>query len=172
MSFKSLQLSVSSVSLSSTGSHSEDWDRMPDLNGSEPSSSIHYPDSTTTPRSSLVFPSDPDSTPKRSSASQGTTNASGAQTGRTHTKGKRSLSELMQLHAEKGTESTLSVEEVSRVAEVLGQWINAESSPYEGEDDFFASSQDALDLSSRTTSSQTSDATRQHGQRESNPVSG
>lgn len=98
-------------------------------------------------------------------------------------KGKRSLSELLRLHAEKGTDVKFSAEEALRVADVLGQWvrirysdiyilfrmnhfcsygyyarpyarslitaflqINSGSSPYEGEDDFFARSQDDLSL--------------------------
>ncbi|KAI0305148.1 hypothetical protein B0F90DRAFT_1815394 [Multifurca ochricompacta] len=51
--------------------------------------------------------------------------------------GKRTLSELLKLHAEKGTDVHFTTEEATRLEEVLGQWINASSSPYEGEDDFF-----------------------------------
>ena len=36
----------------------------------------------------------------------------------------RSLSELMRLHAEKGTDVTFSAEEASRVADVLKQWVS------------------------------------------------
>lgn len=37
--------------------------------------------------------------------------------------GKRTLSELLKLHAEKGTDVHFSVEEASRLEEVLGQWV-------------------------------------------------
>lgn len=38
-------------------------------------------------------------------------------------KGKRTLSELLKLHAEKGTDVNFTAEEATRVAEVLGQWV-------------------------------------------------
>ncbi|TFY80176.1 hypothetical protein EWM64_g3833 [Hericium alpestre] len=63
---------------------------------------------------------------------------------------KRTLSELLKLHAEKGTDVNFTQEEASRVAEVLGQWINSGSSPYEGEDDFFSRSQDDSNLARRS----------------------
>ncbi|KAA1473023.1 hypothetical protein DENSPDRAFT_779311 [Dentipellis sp. KUC8613] len=65
-------------------------------------------------------------------------------------RGKRTLSELLKLHAEKGTDPNFSPEEAARVAEVLGQWINSGQSPYEGEDDFFSRSQDDSSLSRRS----------------------
>jgi len=63
---------------------------------------------------------------------------------------KRTLSELLRLHSEKGSNGRFSAEEASRIADVLGQWINASSSPYEGEDDFFSrpQSQDDIKLTS------------------------
>ncbi|KAJ4485441.1 hypothetical protein J3R30DRAFT_3696796 [Lentinula aciculospora] len=79
---------------------------------------------------------------------------------------KRSLSELLRLHSEKGTECRFSPEEAARVAEVLGQWINASSSPYEDEDDFFTKgSQDDISLPKRSPSA-LSDS-RPRGQSES-----
>ena len=39
-------------------------------------------------------------------------------------KAKRTLSELLKLHAEKGTDPSFTPEEASRVAEVLGQWVS------------------------------------------------
>jgi len=48
------------------------------------------------------------------------------------------LSELLRLYAEKGTDCQFSQEEATRIADVLGQWINSGSSPYEAEDDFFS----------------------------------
>ncbi|KAI9458859.1 hypothetical protein BJY52DRAFT_1267548 [Lactarius psammicola] len=67
--------------------------------------------------------------------------------------GKRTLSELLKLHAEKGTDVHFSAEEAARLEEVLGQWINSGPSPYEGEDDeFFTRSQDgAVVLSHRSS---------------------
>ncbi|KAH9990967.1 hypothetical protein BJV74DRAFT_757650, partial [Russula compacta] len=56
--------------------------------------------------------------------------------------GKRTLSELLKLHAEKGTNVHFTTEEAARLEEVLGQWINSSSSPYEGEDEFFTRSHD------------------------------
>ncbi|CAK5272034.1 unnamed protein product [Mycena citricolor] len=124
------ELSLSKLSLHSNGSQSElDWDRSISVEGSMPpspgGSKPHI-----TPRNSILFPAngddDQDATPGRGKP------------------GKRSLSELMRLHAEKGTDCTFSPEEAARVADVLRDWINAGSSPYEGEDDFF--SRDDLDV--------------------------
>ncbi len=43
--------------------------------------------------------------------------------------GKRTLSELLKLHAEKGTDVHFSVEEAARLEEVLGQWVSVARSP-------------------------------------------
>ncbi|KZT10500.1 uncharacterized protein LAESUDRAFT_721875 [Laetiporus sulphureus 93-53] len=51
--------------------------------------------------------------------------------------GKRTLPELLRLHAEKGKDVMFSPTEVRSLAEVLGKWINSGPSPYESEDDFF-----------------------------------
>ncbi|KIY63973.1 hypothetical protein CYLTODRAFT_359157, partial [Cylindrobasidium torrendii FP15055 ss-10] len=67
--------------------------------------------------------------------------------------GKRTLSELLRIHAEKGTEVKFTQEEANRLGDVLGQWINAGSSPYEGEDDFF--SKDDLSTLTRNGSADT-----------------
>lgn len=68
----------------------------------------------TTPRNSVIFPAeDAERTPGRGVAS----------------KSGRTLSELLKLHAmEKGGEGRFSQEEVSRVAEVLGQWVSSRAS--------------------------------------------
>jgi hypothetical protein len=147
--------SVSTLSLSSSSSQ-EDWDRS--------SFDINSNASTTTPRNSVLFPADGghDQTPGRPLSPK----PDGS--------GKRSISELLRIHAEKGTNVKFSAEEASRVAEVLGQWvirtsfaaafelsgrlvfqthafspyqINSESSPYEAEDDFFSRSKDHLSSS-------------------------
>lgn len=39
-------------------------------------------------------------------------------------RGKRTLSELLKLHAAKGSDSNFSAEEATRVADVLGQWVS------------------------------------------------
>ncbi|KAK7042968.1 hypothetical protein VNI00_008705 [Paramarasmius palmivorus] len=123
----SADFSMSKLSLNSNDSQGEDWDRSMNLD-SEASSALpsedgHSSQQSKTPRNSVVFPGngETEGTPKA---------VMGA-------KGKRSLSELLRLHAEKGTECNFSPEEATRLGDVLGQWINASSSPYEGEDDFF-----------------------------------
>lgn len=87
--------------------------------------------------------------------------------------GKRTLSELLKMHAEKGTKCAFSQEEANRVGDVLGQWvcvvsvrhaitnqgawlitwrlqINSSSSPYEGDDEeFFGRGKDDLCVPSR-----------------------
>ncbi|KIK66163.1 hypothetical protein GYMLUDRAFT_38687 [Collybiopsis luxurians FD-317 M1] len=143
--------SMSQLSIHSNGSQSEDWDRSLMLNEGD----LSIADlSTKTPRNSVAFPAEGDA-------------ADGVDaTPKNGAKGKRSLSELLRLHAEKGTECRFSPEEAARVADVLGQWINASSSPYEGEDDFFSKgSQDDLSLPKRSPSA-LSDA-RPRGQSES-----
>ncbi|KAF7297623.1 hypothetical protein MKEN_01385300 [Mycena kentingensis (nom. inval.)] len=131
--------SISRLSLNSSSSQSEDWDRSMSMDDSTPPSPGAQPRqlSTTTPRNSVVFPADggDDATPGRTGTGGG----------------KRSLSELMRLHAEKGTACKFTPEEASRIGDVLRDWINAGSSPYEGEDDFFAQgSQDDLAMLSST----------------------
>ncbi|KAJ7471292.1 hypothetical protein B0H11DRAFT_1919848 [Mycena galericulata] len=135
----SISASMSQLSLHSSGSGSgsqpEDWDRSL---SSESTSIEGSPRNGNTPRNSVVFPSGSgvgeEDTPGRGAGAGGKRGQEG--TGR---EGKRSLSELLRLHAEKGTASTFSAEEAARVADVLRDWINASSSPYEDEDDFFAS---------------------------------
>ncbi|KAJ3724069.1 hypothetical protein EV361DRAFT_967000 [Lentinula raphanica] len=142
----SADFSMSQLSLNSNSSQSEDWDRSLVMNEGDVSNDAK------TPRNSVAFPTDGEvhATP----------------TGPIGTKGKRSLSELLRLHAEKGTECRFSPEEAARVAEVLGQWINAASSPYEDEDDFFSKgSQDDMSLPKRSPSA-LSDS-RPRGQSES-----
>lgn len=100
MSFKE-NLTLSSLSL-----NSEDWDRSEgEINPSNVSGHA-----ISTPRNSVVFPGDGvEETPGRSRG--------GGKEG-------RSLSELMRLHAEKGTDLTFNAEEASRVADVLKQWVS------------------------------------------------
>ncbi|KAJ7083658.1 hypothetical protein B0H15DRAFT_951895 [Mycena belliarum] len=127
MSADDSDFSISKLSLHSSGSQSEDWDRSISMDGSQPPSpgGTTRPLATTTPRNSVVFPADDDATPGRGGPKSGE-------------KGKRTLSELLRLHAEKGTDVKFSAEEASQVADVLRDWINAGTSPYEDDDDFFA----------------------------------
>ncbi|KJA21533.1 hypothetical protein HYPSUDRAFT_187267 [Hypholoma sublateritium FD-334 SS-4] len=90
-----------------------------------------------TPRNSVVFPGPGDLLGK--------------------TKGRRTLSELLRLHSEKGCEGRFSADEASRIADVLGQWINSSSSPYEpAEDDFFLPPGSMDDLSPTLTAKKSS----------------
>ncbi|KAF5380098.1 hypothetical protein D9615_006122 [Tricholomella constricta] len=156
-----IDFSLSTLSLNSSGSQNEDWDRSLILAESESSSQPSTSSiATTTPRNSILFPVDNSATPGRTRAD---TLESPRYPGM---QGKRSLSELLKLHAEKGTDVKFSAEEASRVADVLGQWINASSSPYEGEDDFFARSQDDLSISKKKTPTPQAEG-RPRGQSES-----
>ena len=152
-------LSLSTLSLNSTSSDSqnEDWDQSLEITDEDiTSENTLSPLARTTPRNSVVFPAD--ETPGRLVK----TGCGHGRDGSVDGKGKRTLSELLKMHSERGTNCQFSVEEASRVGDVLGQWvgatlfdasrsdliyicqINASSSPYEGEDDFFIRSQDDL----------------------------
>ncbi|KAJ7231293.1 hypothetical protein B0H12DRAFT_1059443 [Mycena haematopus] len=127
-----LSRSISKLSLHSESS-TEDWDRSLSMDGDDSCAP------RTTPRNSVLFPA--------GAGDEATPGAKGQANG----KGKRSLSELLRLHAEKGTDVTFSPEEAARVADVLRDWINAGSSPYEDDDDFFTrGSQDDLALPAKT----------------------
>jgi hypothetical protein len=107
MSDATADFSMSTLSLNSCGSQNEDWDRSE--SDIQADSGLSDNKRTTTPRNSVVFPADgAEKTPGRGVAS----------------KGERTLSELLKLHAEKGTEGRFSADEASRVAEVLGQWVS------------------------------------------------
>ncbi|EMD31906.1 hypothetical protein CERSUDRAFT_88525 [Gelatoporia subvermispora B] len=147
---------LSQLSLHSNGaSETDDWDRT--LNLGSTSSGQRAP------LNFVLFPGGADQedgakTPRPRTGQDGLTET------------KRTLSELLRLHAEKDTNVTFSPEEASRVAEVLGQWINSESSPYESEDNFFARShaQDDSVLGKRSSSAASVEAAgRSRGQSES-----
>ncbi|KAF8156697.1 hypothetical protein B0H34DRAFT_710210 [Crassisporium funariophilum] len=163
---ESLDRSMSSLSITSVDSQGEDdWDRSLSIDPDQRTLLTLNPDATagpqiifatTTPRNSIVFPAEDMPTPGRSSrysSSAGSHSKHGSvdslHMGRN---GKRTLSELLRLHSEKGSNGKFSPEEASRIADVLGQWINASSSPYEAEDDFFArsgGSQDDMSIASK-----------------------
>lgn len=95
-----LQPSVSQISLSSSTSQNEDWDRWAHESVSQPTSqnSVHFPGSGDTQEHTVLAG--------------------------TSSKAKRTLSELLKLHAERGTDVNFTPEEADRVAEVLGQWVS------------------------------------------------
>ncbi|KAF7368943.1 hypothetical protein MVEN_00220500 [Mycena venus] len=101
-----LSRSLSTLSLHSESS-AEDWDRSLSMDGDADGDSGAP---RTTPRNSVLFPA--------GAADEATPGAKGQVNG----KGKRTLSELLRLHAEKGTDVTFSPEEAARVADVLRDW--------------------------------------------------
>lgn len=99
---------MSQLSLGSNSSDVEDWDRS--------MSNDADPNQPSTPRNSVSFPA------HGSADNEGAPGRNGS-LGRGA--GKRTLSELLKLHAEKGTDVNFTQEEASRVAEVLGQWVSS-----------------------------------------------
>ncbi|KXN84105.1 hypothetical protein AN958_00430 [Leucoagaricus sp. SymC.cos] len=127
--------------------HNEDWDKsLSESNISSlalaENSSISTQSDAPTLQNTVAFPAS--SGESDMTSGQNSAGWNGSSPGQ----GKRTLSELLKLHAEKGTDCHLSAEEAARLGDVLGQWINASSSPYEGEDDFFKSHDD-IDLPPR-----------------------
>ncbi|KAJ2915128.1 hypothetical protein MD484_g5286, partial [Candolleomyces efflorescens] len=153
-----LERSVSSTSHASDST--DDWDRSLTL----PDSTFIPEDdqATRTPRNSVLFPAE-ETTPGKSI----TAPFRGAE-------GKRTLSDLLKMHAEKGTECAFTQEEATRVGDVLGQWINSSLSPYEGEQDdyehFAAKVKDDLFLPSKRIDSSFTEG-RQRGMSESGSLS-
>ena len=84
--------------------HEEDWDRS--------ESDIQADCDPRTPRNSVLFPADGilDSSPRKGGRREN-----------------RTLSELLKLYSEKGTDCQLSQEEATRIADVLGQWVSLDS---------------------------------------------
>ena len=105
--------SLSTLSLNWNSSQNEDWDRSEsDIQANIGNGESSKP--TTTLRNSVIFPNDGSDTPGRGVAS----------------KGERTLSQLLKLHAENGAQGNFSAEEASRVAEVLGQWVSRTVFPH------------------------------------------
>ncbi|KAI0694221.1 hypothetical protein BC835DRAFT_1020652 [Cytidiella melzeri] len=128
------------------GTQAEDWDRWIHDTQNPSQNSVQFPGTTEQ--------STQDELPRPSGSAQAN----------------RTLSELLRIHAERGTDVNFSPEEADRVAEVLGQWINSSSSPYEADDDFFSSqphSQDDSSLPSRKRLGACDMAGRPRGQSES-----
>jgi len=63
--------------------------------------------------------------------------AAGGDKDKMGTRGKKSLSEMLKRHIEKGRSLNLSDEDEENLSEELGKWINSDSSPYELDDSFF-----------------------------------
>ena len=102
-------LSMSRLSLNSTGTQGEDWDgSFVQCDGAADVDTLRAgTNRMTTPRNSVIFPSpveDNEQTPGEMST-------------------KRPLSELLRLHAEMGTDVKCTPEDASSLAEVLGQWV-------------------------------------------------
>jgi hypothetical protein len=100
-------------------SYQEDWDKSPSSEDDTPSQNTLQspPPNPSTPRNSVAFPGvegQDTSTPSVNVAER-RINASGP--------GKRTLSDLLKLHAEKGTDCRLSPDEALRLGDVLGQWV-------------------------------------------------
>jgi len=128
---ETIERSLSSPSLNSLPE--DDWDRSPPdtKNNAAP----------TTPQNSIEFPvNEIPGKPARSTHSNNVTVQD-------MENGKRSLSlsELLRLHSENDSKGNFSAEEAARIADVLGQWINASSSPYEADDDLFVPSGQSMD---------------------------
>lgn len=104
--------SLSQLSLHPNGSSSEteDWDRTLNV---QPASGQRIS------LNSVAFPTGAEQQEDIAKAQQPDAVVKGGQA-----EMKRTLSELLRLHAEKGTNVTFSAEEASRVAEVLGQWVS------------------------------------------------
>jgi len=136
MSPEALDRSMSSLSLNSVESHSEDdWDCSL-LDGS---ASVAFPVevpvadsgisaavsqlSRTTPRNSIVFPGGTPGRATHYNSSHGLHSRSGSVEGLEVGNKKRTLSDLFKLHSEKGSNGEFSVEEAKRIADLLGQWV-------------------------------------------------
>jgi len=125
---ESLDRSLSSLSLDSQPE--DDWDRtLVDPNTISVAVPLDAQPTTvatvnliTTPRNSVVFPAE--DTPSKSSRYSSTEEfrervISGNVTV------KRTLSELLRLHSEKGSKGKFSQEEALRIADVLGEWVSS-----------------------------------------------
>lgn len=98
-----LEASLSKLSINSSNSASEDWDRS---------------------ASDIQVDHEPPKTPSTSriAVSNGHDQENDGTPG--GTKGRRSLSDLLKLHAENGKDLKLSEEDEQRLSEELGKWVN------------------------------------------------
>lgn len=127
-----LDRSISSLSINSTDSQPEDdWDHSLNLDNSVvtpievPVADSSIPAtvsqlSYTAPRNFIVFPVD--GTAGRAThfnSHNRSESAEGLDVGMK----KRTLSDLLNLHSERGSNRDFSIEEAKRIADVLGQWV-------------------------------------------------
>ena len=95
----------------------EDWDHPESMVDPSPSAVT----STTTSR--IAFPSSQGCTAADPDPDTPTSDAIPSHSHRGGRAGKRTLSELLKLHAEKGTDVHFTSEEANRLEELLGQWV-------------------------------------------------
>jgi len=119
---------MSSLSINSTSSQPEDdWDRslLVEMAPVEiPVTPVVVAQlSSITPRNSVVFPAE--GTPGRTTgySSSALPKKSDSMNGLEGGNKKRTLSDLLKLHSEKGSVAEFSPEEATRIADVLGQWV-------------------------------------------------
>ena len=105
MSSENIHSSLAQLSIERSTSNSEDWDR----------STIRGETTGDMQPNSVTFPAEDGAAEERDAPAR----AAG--------KLNRKLSDLLRLHAEKGTEFACSPEEASRLADVLGQWVRSYS---------------------------------------------
>jgi len=128
-----LEASISQLSLHSDQSGAnEDWDQSIRVDRARPS---------TPPAGHQSLTSDNEATP-------------GDKMG---TRGKKSLSEMLKRHIEKGRSLNLSDEEEENLSEELGKWINSDSSPYELDDNIFSPEKDNAHSRNGSTAEKTQD---------------
>ena len=104
-----LEASLSKLSIDSSNSASEDWDRS----ASDIQVDHEPPKTPSTTRTGAVYDVDNDN--------DGTPGGA---------KGRRSLSDLLRLHAEKGKDLKLSEEDEQRLSEELGKWVSLDEQPH------------------------------------------
>ena len=115
---------MSSLSINSTSSQPEDdWDRSLLVEMAPVGIPITPGIARTTPCNSIVFPAE--GTPGRTKGynSSGLPTKSDSMNSLEGGNKKRTLSDLLKLHSEKGSVVEFSPEEATRIADVLGQWV-------------------------------------------------
>jgi len=121
---------MSSLSINSANSQPEDdWDRsllvemLPvEIPVVAPTTTVVARPFNTTPRNSIVFPAE--GTPGRTTGySSSLPTKSDSLNGLEGGNKKRTLSDLLKLHSEKGSVAEFSQEEATRIADVLRQWV-------------------------------------------------
>jgi hypothetical protein len=102
----------------------EDWDHPESTIDPSPANSV-----APAPTSRIVFPSSHGDTVNGDDAPPPpTSDAPHSPHRRDGRSGKRTLSELLKLHAEKGTDVHFTAKEAARLEDVLGQWVRQRNS--------------------------------------------